>query len=92
MALLVTRAFRTWSMSRRAALWLAMPNPVLVSIPTSGCGGLRLGRGPRVLVPCPKASTKPMPRWDVHFGEIDDDRKDSTAPHITFGPQLGGHR
>ena len=36
--------------------------------------------------------TKPIPRWDVHFGEIDDDRKDSTAPHITFGPQLGGHR
>ena len=31
-------------------------------------------------------------RWDVHFGEIDDDRKDSTAPHITFRPQLGGHR
>ena len=37
---------------------------------------------------CPK----PIPRWDVHFGEIDDDRKDSTAPHITFRPQLGGHR
>ena len=35
---------------------------------------------------------KPIPRWDVHFGEIDDDRKDSTAPHITFSPQLGGHR
>ena len=28
----------------------------------------------------------------MHFGEIDDDRKDSTAPHITFRPQLGGHR
>ena len=37
-------------------------------------------------------STKPIPRWDVHFGEIDDDRKDSTAPHITFRPQLDGHR
>ena len=36
--------------------------------------------------------TKPIPRRDVHFGEIDDDRKDSTAPHITFRPQLGGHR
>ena len=35
---------------------------------------------------------KRIPRWDVHFGEIDDDRKDSTAPHITFRPQLGGHR
>ena len=35
---------------------------------------------------------KPVPRWDVHFGEIYDDRKDSTAPHITFRPQLGGHR
>ena len=34
----------------------------------------------------------PIPRWDVHFGEIDDDRKDSTGPHITFRPQLGGHR
>ena len=36
--------------------------------------------------------TKPIPRWDVHFGEIDDDRKGSTAPHITFRPQLGGRR
>ena len=36
--------------------------------------------------------SKPIPRWDVHFGEIDDDRKDSTAPHITFRLQLGGHR
>ena len=35
---------------------------------------------------------KPIPRWDVHFGEIDDDRKHSTAPHITFRPQLAGHR
>ena len=35
---------------------------------------------------------KPIPRWDVHFGEIDDDRKDSTAPRVTFRPQLGGHR
>ena len=35
---------------------------------------------------------KPIPRWDVHFGEIDDARKDSTAPHITFRPQPGGHR
>ena len=35
---------------------------------------------------------KPIPRWDVHFGEIDDDRKDSTAPHITCRPQPGGHR
>ena len=28
----------------------------------------------------------------MHFGELDDDRKGSTAPHITFSPQLGGHR
>ena len=41
-ALLVTRASRTWSMCRRASLGLAMTIPVLVSIPTSGCGGLRL--------------------------------------------------
>ena len=25
----------------------------------------------------------------MHFGGLEDDRKDSTAPHITFGPQLG---
>ena len=35
---------------------------------------------------------KPIPRWGVHFGELDDDRKESTVPHITSGPQLGGHR
>ena len=28
----------------------------------------------------------------MHFGGIEDDRKDSTAPHITFKLQLGGHR
>ena len=33
-------------------------------------------------------NTKPMPRWDVHFGDLEDDRKDSMAPHITFSPQL----
>ena len=38
------------------------------------------------------STTKPIPRWDVHFGDLDDDRKDSTAPHITFSPQLGRHR
>ena len=38
------------------------------------------------------AVPKPIPTWDVHFGGLDDDRKDSTAPHITFRPQLGGHR
>ena len=35
---------------------------------------------------------KPIPRWDAHFGGLDDDRKDSTEPHITFGSQLGRHR
>ena len=35
---------------------------------------------------------KPIPRWDVHFGGIDDDRKDATALHITFRPQLSEHR
>ena len=34
----------------------------------------------------------PLPRWDVHFGCLEDDREDSTVPHITFGPQMGGHR
>ena len=33
---------------------------------------------------------KPIPRWDVHFREIDDDRKHSTAPHITFSPNWVG--
>ena len=46
----------------------------------------------RVLCEMYDTAPKPIPRWDVHFGEIDDDRKDSTAPHITFGPQLDGHR
>ena len=36
--------------------------------------------------------TKPIPRWDVHFGGLEDDREDSTAPHITFSPQMGDHR
>ena len=25
----------------------------------------------------------------MHFGGLEDDLKDSTAPHITFAPQLG---
>ena len=36
--------------------------------------------------------SKPIPRWDVHFGGLEDDRKGSTEPHITFRPQLGRHR
>ena len=36
--------------------------------------------------------SKPIPRWDVHFGGLEDCRKDYTSPHITSGPQLGGHR
>ena len=36
--------------------------------------------------------TKLMPRWDLHFGGPDDDRKNATAPHITFRPRLGGYR
>ena len=36
--------------------------------------------------------TKPIPKWDVHFGSLADDRKDSTAPRSTFGPQPGKHR
>ena len=35
---------------------------------------------------------KPIPRWDMHFGGLEDDRKYSTAPHITLRPQLGAHR
>ena len=33
-----------------------------------------------------RTTPKPIPKWDVHFGGLDDDRKDSTAPHITFRP------
>ena len=32
---------------------------------------------------------KPKPRWEVHFGSLENDREDSTVPHITFRPQLG---
>ena len=28
----------------------------------------------------------------MHFGGLEDDQKDSTAPHITLRPQLGAHR
>ena len=28
-----------------------------------------------------EAGTKPIPRWDMHFGGLKDCRKDSTAPH-----------
>ena len=28
----------------------------------------------------------------MHFGGLEDCRKDYTSPHITSGPQLGGHR
>ncbi len=60
----------------------------------SGTGALfpewgKDGRWLRVVV---DNKPKPIPRRDVHFGEIDDDRKDSIATHITFRPQLGGHR
>ena len=37
-------------------------------------------------------TTKPIPRWDVHLGGLEDDREDSTAPHMTFRPRIGGHR
>ncbi len=35
------------------------------------------------------SGTKPIPRWDVHFGGLEDDLKDSTALHLTFTSQLG---
>ena len=46
----------------------------------------------RKRTPCGRNDTKPIPRWDVHCGGIDDDRKDATALHITFRPQLSEHR
>ncbi len=42
--------------------------------------------------PVQDGRSKPIPRWDVHFGGLEDYRKDSTAPHITLRPQLGDHR
>ena len=36
--------------------------------------------------------SKPIPRWDVHFGGLEDDRKDYTEPHIAFRSQMGSHR
>ena len=47
----------------------------------------RTRRGKATISPIPTA--KPIPRWDVHFWGLEDDLKDSTAPHITFTPQLG---
>ena len=38
------------------------------------------------------STSKPIPRWDVHFWSLEDNRKDSTTPHVTFKLQLGGHR
>ena len=35
---------------------------------------------------------KPIPRWDVHFGGLEDDRKDYAEPHITFRSQQDSHR
>ena len=58
----------------------------------------RFTRGDRTVVPGEGSTnlhirlTKPIPRWDVHCGGIDDDRKDATALHITFRPQLSEHR
>ena len=31
-----------------------------------------------------RVETKPKPRWDVHFGGLEDDGEDSSAPHVTF--------
>ena len=39
-----------------------------------------------------EAIPKPIPRWDVHFGGLEDDRKDSTEPHIVSGSQPGSQR
>ena len=55
---------------------------------TTGTGILNLF-GTQALV---ARYSKPIPRWDVHFEGLEDYRKDSTAPHITHRPQLGGHR
>ena len=44
------------------------------------------GRG--LLVVRQRYDSKPIPRWDVHFGGLEYDLKDSTALHLTFMSQL----
>ncbi len=48
-----------------------------------------LTRGGRRSVLQLSNTPKPKPRWDVHLGGLEDELKDSTAPHITFMPNWG---
>ena len=76
--------------SDRARNWARAPvNWVSQGQPRGKCSVRR--RGFRVMRPANRrgpfprgASTKPIPRWDAHFGGLEDDRKGSTGPHITF--------
>ena len=63
---------------------LAITGPMIAAIHSKGPLGVCSGSRRR--------TAKPIPRWDVHFGGLEDCRKDYTSPHITSGPQLGGHR
>ena len=56
--------------------------------------GVSVGEGVAVTLIITRVGSgpKPIPRWDMHCGGIDDDRKDATALHITFRPQLSEHR
>ena len=65
--------------------WLLMSRAVDASQPLTMVSSLRW---PAFDV---SRKSKPIPRWDVHFWGLEDDRKDSTAPHIAFKLQLGGH-
>ena len=78
---------------RRASLGDSRPVEIAGNMVEGGDGephaGLKVPAGQRPvgsLLELIPTTSKPIPRWDVHFGGLDDDRKDSTAPHITFKP------
>ena len=51
-----------------------------------GSGGLVVGPVHGGILRAPGVGPKPIPRWDVQFGGLEDHRKDSTSPHITNRP------
>ena len=60
------------------------PSPLLPWTPLlSGSGGLVAGPVHGGILHVPGVGPKPIPRWDVQFGGLEDHRKDSTSLHIT---------
>ena len=49
----------------------------------------RLNNQPVGLVDSNNDLNQSQVMWEVHFGSLENDREDSTVPHITFRPQLG---